>query len=62
VLYFRTPEEMVGKVREAFESPELRVKLRRNAHRAITGKPNTYTDRLKTMLQRLEEQKRIGED
>jgi hypothetical protein len=62
VLYFRTPEELVRRVKEAFGNPELRAKLRANAHRAITGKPNTYTDRLKTMLQRLEEQKRIGED
>ncbi len=62
VLYFRTPEQLVRRVKEAFGNPDLRVRLRRNAHRAITGKPNTYTDRLKTMLQRLEEQKRIGED
>jgi len=61
VLYFRTPEELVHRVKEAFSNPELRARLRRNAHRAITGRPNTYTDRLKTMLQRLEEQKRIGD-
>lgn len=61
VLYFRTPEELVRRVKEAFGNPELRAKLRANAHRAITGKPNTYVDRLKTMLQRLEGQKRIGD-
>ena len=55
VLYFRTPEELVRRVNEAFGNPELRARLRRNAHRAITGKPNTYVDRLKTMLQRMEE-------
>lgn len=61
VLYFRTPEELVRRVKEAFGNLELRAKLRANAHRAITGKPNTYVDRLKTMLQRLEGQKRIGD-
>jgi hypothetical protein len=62
VLYFRTPEELVRRVKEAFGNLELRAKLRANAHRAITGKPNTYVDRLKTILERVEEQKRIGED
>lgn len=61
VLYFRTPEELVRRVREAFVNPELRQRLRRNAHQAITGRPNTYVDRLKTMLERVEEQKRIGD-
>ena len=51
VLYFRTPEELVRRVKEVFGNPELRAKLRTNAHRAITGKPNTYVDRLKTILE-----------
>ena len=51
VLYFRTPEELVRRVKEVFGNPELRAKLRANAHRAITGKPNTYVDRLKTILE-----------
>ena len=55
VLYFRTPEELVRRVKEAFGNPELRARMRRNAHRAITGKPNTYADRLKTMMEELRE-------
>jgi len=51
VLYFRTPEELVRRVKEVFGNPELRAKLRTNAHRAITGKPNTYVDRIKTILE-----------
>ena len=58
VLYFRTPEELVRRVREAFANPELRKRLRRNAHQAITGRPNTYVDRLKTMLEKVEEDSR----
>ena len=61
VLYFRTPEELVRRVREAFANPELRKRLRRNAHQAITGRPNTYVDRLKTMLEKVEEQKSIAD-
>jgi glycosyltransferase involved in cell wall biosynthesis len=59
VLYFRTPEELMRRVREAFVNPELRQRLRRNAHQAITGRPNTYVDRLKTMLEKVEEKNRI---
>jgi len=55
VLYFRTPEELVRRVKEAFANPELRKRLRRNAHQAITGRPNTYTDRLKTILEKVGE-------
>lgn len=51
VLYFRTPEQLVRRIKEAFGNPELRARLRRNAHRAITGKPNTYVERLKTILE-----------
>ena len=50
VLYFRTSEELVRRVREAFVNPELRKRLRSNVHQAITAKPNTYVDRLKTMM------------
>lgn len=53
VLYFKTPEELVRRVKEAFGSPELRDKLRKNAHRAITERPNTYVDRLKTILEEM---------
>jgi spore maturation protein CgeB len=61
VLYFRTPEELVRRVKEAFVNPELRKRLRRNVHKAITGRPNTYVDRLKTILERVEEKNRIGD-
>ena len=61
VLYFRTPEELVRRVKEAFADPELRERLRRNVHKAITGKPNTYVDRLKTILERVEEKNSIGD-
>jgi len=56
-----TPGELVRRVNEAFGNPELRAKLRANTHQAITGRPNTYVDRLKTILERVEEQKRIGD-
>lgn len=61
VLYFRMPEELVRRVKEAFVDLGLRERLRRNAHTAITGRPNTYADRLKTMLEKVEEQKRIAD-
>jgi glycosyltransferase involved in cell wall biosynthesis len=61
VLYFRTPEELVRRVKEAFADPALRQRLRKNAHQAITEKPNTYVDRLKTILERVEEKIRIGD-
>ncbi|NCY21828.1 hypothetical protein EBX31_07720 [bacterium] len=57
VLYFKTPEELVRRVKEAFGNPELRAKLRANAHRVITGKPNTYVDRLKAILEKMSETK-----
>jgi spore maturation protein CgeB len=57
VLYFRTPEELVRWVKEAFGNPELRARMRTNAHRAITGKPNTYVDRLKAILDKMSETK-----
>ena len=53
VLYFRTPEGLVRRVKEAFADPGLRERLRRNAHTAITGRPNTYADRLKTILEKM---------
>lgn len=58
VLYFKTPEELVQRVREAFGNPELRVKLRRNAHRAVTERPNTYVDRLRSILEAVGENSR----
>ena len=58
VLYFKTPEELVRRVKEAFGNPELRARLRRNAHRAITGKPNTYVDRLRSILEAVGENSR----
>ena len=61
VLYFRTPEELVRRVKKAFANPELRQRLRRNVHKAITGRPNTYVDRLRTMLERVEEKNSIGD-
>ena len=53
VLYFKTPEELVRRAGEAFGNPELRVKLRRNAHRVITERPNTYVDRLRTIVEEM---------
>ena len=61
VLYFRTPEGLVRRVKEAFANPELRQRLRKNVHKAITGRPNTYVDRLRTMLERVEEKNSIGD-
>ena len=57
VLYFRTPEELVRRVKEVFGNPELRAKLRANVYRAITGRPNTYVDRLKAILEKMSETK-----
>jgi hypothetical protein len=51
VLYFRTPEELVRRVREAFGNPELRKSLRKNAHKVVTDGANTYVDRLKTIME-----------
>jgi spore maturation protein CgeB len=55
VLYFRTSAELVSRVSEAFSDPELRQRLRRNVHKAITARPNTYADRLKTIMEKVGE-------
>ncbi|NCY21403.1 glycosyltransferase family 1 protein, partial [bacterium] len=58
VLYFSKPEELAGRVREAFANPELRSKLRKNVHKLITERPNTYADRLRSILEAVEENSR----
>lgn len=50
VLYFRNPEEMASKVKILLADELLRGRLRDLAHRAITQMPNTYADRLNSML------------
>lgn len=58
VLYFKTPEDLVRRVREAFGNPELRARLRKNAHWAVTERPNTYVDRLRSILEAVGENSR----
>jgi len=58
VLYFSKPEELAGRVRGAFANPELRSKLRMNVHKLITERPNTYADRLRSILEAVEENSR----
>jgi spore maturation protein CgeB len=48
--YFNTLEEMLAKARWLLDRPDERERLKRAAHRLITGGPNTYADRLNTML------------
>jgi spore maturation protein CgeB len=51
VVYFRSLDEMVGRLRWLLDRPEERARLAAAAHRliAVDGK-NTYRDRLETML------------
>ena len=50
VVYFRTLEEMVTKVRWLLAHDEERQRLARTAHCLIVRGHNTYTDRLTEML------------
>lgn len=51
VMFFRTREEMVEKVRRLLARDDERSRLKEAAHRLITHGPNTYGDRLETMLE-----------
>jgi spore maturation protein CgeB len=50
VLYFRTKEEMVEKVRWLLRHPAERARLANAAHEIVTKGHHTYQDRLATML------------
>jgi spore maturation protein CgeB len=50
VVYFRTVDEMVNKARWLIDHPDERKRLAAAAHRLIVTGPNTYKDRLATML------------
>jgi spore maturation protein CgeB len=50
VLYFRSPDEMVGKAKWLIERPEVRKRLREAVYALITQGTNTYTDRLRQIL------------
>jgi spore maturation protein CgeB len=52
VVYFRSKEEMVDRLRWLLEHDAERVRLAGAAHRLIAGGKNTYRDRLETMLNR----------
>ena len=49
-LYFASTTEMVDKARWLIAHPAERARIARNARARVTGAPNTYGDRLKTML------------
>ncbi|HUI06245.1 MAG TPA: glycosyltransferase [Verrucomicrobiae bacterium] len=51
VVYFRTQEEMVERLRWLLAHDEDRHRLADAAHQLITGGKHTYRDRLETMLQ-----------
>lgn len=51
VLYFTSPGEAAEKVRWAMGHPEARREMARRAHVRVLGMENTYTDRLRFMLQ-----------
>lgn len=50
VSYFRTPVEMVAKLRWLLDRGEERRRLAQAAHRLVTQRRHTYRDRLQTML------------
>lgn len=50
VVYFRTIDEMIAKLRWLLDHPDERQRLATAAHRLITGGRHTYRDRLITML------------
>ncbi len=51
VVYFRTIDEMIAKLRWLLDHPDERQRLATAAHRLITGGQHTYRDRLMTMLE-----------
>jgi spore maturation protein CgeB len=51
VVYFRTVEEMVDKLRWLIAHDEERRRLAQASHRLIVSGRHTYKDRLATMLQ-----------
>ena len=51
VAYFTDPDDLVKRARYLLETPEKRTELSCNAHALITQSHNTYTDRLKQMLE-----------
>jgi spore maturation protein CgeB len=51
VVYFSSPQEMVGKTRELLAQAETRQRLRESAHAHILQGNNTYTNRLRVMLE-----------
>lgn len=53
VIFFRTCKEMVEKVRWLLAHDAERNRLKEAAHRLVTHGPNTYRDRLETMLERV---------
>jgi spore maturation protein CgeB len=50
VVYFRTPDEMVDRLRWLVSHDYERRRLGAAVHTRITSRPNTYRDRLKTMM------------
>ncbi len=57
VVYFRTVDEMVGKLRWLLSHEAERRRLAEAAHRLITQGKHTYKDRLIVMLNRVAEEK-----
>ena len=51
VVYFRTLEGMVSRLRWLLEHDDERQRLAGAAHQLIVGGKNTYRDRLETMLE-----------
>ena len=51
VVYFRTIDEMIARLRWLLDHPDERLRLATAAHRLITGGQHTYRDRLITMLE-----------
>lgn len=50
VAYFQTEQELVARTQALLKDEALRGRLAQNAHQHITQHPNTYQDRLRTML------------
>ena len=50
VAYFQSEQELVTRTQALLKDEALRGRLARNAHQHITRQPNTYQDRLRTML------------
>jgi spore maturation protein CgeB len=50
VAYFQSEQELVARTQALLKDEALRGRLAQNAHQLITHQPNTYQDRLRTML------------